>query len=72
MCLIYNLFEIKLILLKSDIIYYIEPYVLALWSALVGVSVFIVCTPTPTPFLQGGWGEGGLNTENFQKKGGGA
>ena len=40
MCLIYNLFETKLILLKSDVIYYFESYALALWSVLVGVSVF--------------------------------
>ena len=29
-CLIYNLFEIKLILLKSDVIYYFGSYVFAL------------------------------------------
>ena len=44
MCLIYhlklNLLEIKLKLLKSDVIYYFEPYVVALWSVFLLVFLY--------------------------------
>ena len=43
MYLFYNLFETKFSLVTSDIIDYFDPYVLALWSVLLEVSVF--CLP---------------------------
>ena len=39
------MFETKLTLLKYDVIYYFEPYVLARWSVLVDVSVDVSVYP---------------------------
>ena len=42
MFLIYNLFENKIMLVKSHVTYYFKSYVLSLWSAAVELSVFCI------------------------------